>query len=369
MLEEFGVPNETEGVLGIQVFNALRGYAEPSTFEIPSEELDGVRLRLGVLPDQYLDLRALGAAQVEHLLSGLNRAVPFHERVEAALERERTEFRFASRPMAALIGWRATSISRREPIAEWDWADMEAEYARVTGLREEVHAALDRQAAVLSVGLPELIEDRAATHTFVVAPAQRPMVVIRGEVGTPGIYTTEHGEPPRAEIDNWIERVSRVPAALFDAIEEPLGLLAAARALEPSWRRFTLGWAVLERLAGNVGSLLDDQIVVEQRHRPSCGADLTDRKPGARQRLEELIRVLHLREADDLVDELNRVNKVRGRSHGGHIANGLDLLAPERLASAILRGIVADPGRVAHLIQDESTADHGGKPQASSETG
>jgi hypothetical protein len=347
MLDEFGLPSETEGVLGIQIFKASRGYAEPTLFEASGAGLNGVRLRLGVLPDEYLQLCALAGAQVRNLLSGVGRdAVPFADRLQSSLDRVRAEFQFATRPMAALLGWRATSIRRREPLAEWDWVDFAEEHARGEEVREEVHAALDRVSAVLSLGLGQLLEDRVATHTFWIAPNQRPVRVLREEGGSLEEFTTSHASPPRGEIEQWIHQVSRVPPALYDLIVEPLGLLAAARALEPSWRRFTLGWAVLDRLARNVGKRFDDQIVVDQRKCRSCGADVTARKPGVRQRVEELMRVLDLPELDHLVAELKRVNDVRGDSHGGDLPDGSELLAPERLASVILRAIVDDPGRV-----------------------
>jgi hypothetical protein len=347
MLEEFGVPSDLEGVLGMQIFKASRGYAEPSLFEASGAGLDGARLRLGVLPDEYLELRAIGGAQAENLLTGLGRAaVPYADRVKAALDRVKAEFEFGGRPMAVLVGWRATSIRRREPLGGWDWVDLVAEHARGRALHEELHAALDRVAAALSLGLGQLLEDRVATHTFWVAPDQGPVRVLREAVGGVEVSTLDRGASPRGEIEDWIQKVAGVPPAVHDAIVEPLGLLAAARALEPSWRRFTLGWAVLERLAGNVGAGFDDQIEVQQRTCPSCGADITERIPSPRLRLEALMRVLALPDADDLADELRRVNKVRARSHAGDIPDGFDLLAPERLASVILEAIVADPGRV-----------------------
>jgi hypothetical protein len=347
MLDKFGVPSETEGVLGIQIFKASRGYAEPGLFEASGAGLDGVRLRLGVLPDEYLQLRALGGAQAVNLLSGLGHdAVPFADRFESILDQVRTEFQFATRPMGTLLGWRATSIHRREPFAEWDWVDFEVVHARGVVLRKEVHAALDRLAAAVSLGLGHLIEDRVETHTFWIAPDRRPVRVLRGEVGTPEVFTMGDAGPPRGDIEEWIQLVSRVPPALYDLIVEPLGLLAAARALEPSWRRFTLGWAVLERLAGNVGAKFDDQVEVEQRTCRSCGEDISARTPGPVQRLEALVRALGLPKPDDLAGELRRINSLRGRSHGGYIPDGADLLAPEGLASTILRRIVSDPGRV-----------------------
>lgn len=80
-----------------------------------------------------------------------------------------------------------------------------------------------------------------------------------------------------------------------------------------------------------------------QRACPSCGAEITERTPGPVQRLQALVRALGLPEPDDLAAELRRINNLRGRSHGGHIPDGVDLLAPERLASTILHGIVSDP--------------------------
>jgi hypothetical protein len=347
MLDKFGVPSETEGVLGIQVFKASRGYAEPGLVEASGAGLDGVRVWLGVLPDEYLQLRALGGAQLQNVASGFDRApVPFANRFQSILDQERAEFQFATRPMAALLGWRATSIRRREPLGGWDWVDLAEEYARGVELREGVHAALDRVAAALSLGLGQLLEDRMATHTFWIAPDRQPVVVLRGEAGSVEVFTTSHAGSPHGEIEEWIQRVSRLPPTVYDLIEEPLGLLAAARALESGWRRFTLGWAVLERIAGNVGARFDDQVAVEQRTCPSCGAGITERTPGPVQRLKALVHALGLPEPDDLAAELSRINNLRGRSHGGHIPDGADLLAPERLASTILHGIVSDPERV-----------------------
>jgi hypothetical protein len=175
---------------------------------------------------------------------------------------------------------------------------------------------------------------------------QPPVVVIRGMAGSAELTVTSKDELPRPEIEEWIEKASRVSPTLYDAISEPLGLLAAARARESGWLRFTLGWAVLERLAANVGSVFDGQIVVEQRRCQSCGADITDRRPTLRPRLEKLVHELALPQARDLTNELARINNLRGRSHAGEIPDGSDLLAPERLAAAILKGIVSEPTRV-----------------------
>jgi hypothetical protein len=209
-----------------------------------------------------------------------------------------------------------------------------------------VHASLDHSAARLSLGLSEFLGDRVATQTFWVAPGLRPVVVLREAVGTASVYQTEDGAPPIRELQERIEQMTRVPSTVNEAIVEPLGLLATARGLEPSWRRFTLGWAALERLARNVGARFDDSVVVEQRLCPSCGADVTDRTPSPRRRLEALLRALELPDADALAAELLRINELRGRSHGGDLPDGTDLVAPERLASTILRSIVDDPGRV-----------------------
>ena len=278
MLHELGVPSELEGLVSIQVFKAGRGYADSASFEVSEDQLDGAHLRIGDLPDEYLRVRALGGAQLDAHLCGITGGgMPLAARVEGVFERDRTEFPFRSRPMAMLLGWRETRVRRREPVDGWDWVDLAAEHERGVELRREVHARLDRLAAALSIGLGDLIEDRVATHHFWVAPGETPVVVIRGVAGSAEAHVRSHAAFPRAEVEEWIERISGLPPTLSDALSESLRLLATAGATERSWLRFTLGWAALERLASEIGSTLDDQIVVEQRRCHSCGADVTER--------------------------------------------------------------------------------------------
>src|ERR1039457_2665230 len=70
MLAELGVPNDLEGIVGIQVFKARRAYAEPSAFGIAGRGLDGVHLLLGELPDAYIEARILDTALREAILMG-----------------------------------------------------------------------------------------------------------------------------------------------------------------------------------------------------------------------------------------------------------------------------------------------------------
>jgi hypothetical protein len=325
------------------LFKASRGHTGSEIFDLSSRQLDGARLRLGPAPDEYLRLRGLLAAQLEDILSGFK---DFDARLERATDRERRNFQFANRPMALLIGWRKTTVRRRRPLDGWDWVDLVHEHQRGVELREAIHQELDRLAAALAVGLGEFLEDRVATHRFWIAPKRSPVVVIRESVGSVEVFQVSEASLPRTRVEEWIDRVSRLPEGLSAAIAEPLNLLAASKVIEPSWLRFTFGWAALERLATELGSRFDDKIVVEQRRCPSCGADVTDRRPTIRPRLHALMGALDMPGQRDLKAELARINRVRGRSHVGEIPEGTDLLAPERLASGIVRTVIENPGKI-----------------------
>jgi hypothetical protein len=343
MLQELGVPSDLEGLVGVQLFKASRGHAGSEMFEVSSRQLDGARLRLGLAPDEYLQLRGLLAAQLEDILSGFK---DFDARLERANERERRNYEFAKRPMALLIGWRETAVRRRRPLDDWDWVDLVHEHRRGVELREAIHRELDCLAAALAVGLGEFLEDRVATDSFWTAPKCLPVVVIRESVGSAEAFQVSEASFPRTQAEEWIDRISQLPEALSAAIAEPLNLLAASKAIEPGWLRFTFGWAALERLATELGSRFDDKIVVEQRRCPSCGADVTDRRPTIRPRLHALMGALEMPDEHNLKSELARINGLRGRSHVGEIPEGTDLLAPERLASGIVRAAIEDPGRI-----------------------
>jgi hypothetical protein len=104
MFAALGVPERLEGFVGVQLFKAGRGYAEPVKAEAPAVGLDGAVLHLGELPDDYVQLRARSMAQLDALLSRFTAdTTRFEDRLNAAIERERTEFQFDKRPMAILI--------------------------------------------------------------------------------------------------------------------------------------------------------------------------------------------------------------------------------------------------------------------------
>jgi hypothetical protein len=180
MLTALGVPETLEGFVGVQLFKTGRGYAEPVKSEAPALGLDGAVLHLGELPDDYVQLRARTMAQVDAILSRLTAdTTPFPDRLSTAIERERAEFERDKRPMAILIGWRATAVRRRSPIDKWDWVDLRAEYERGLALRNEVHDALGRVAAAISLRFPELLEDWVDTRSCWIAPKRDPVVVPR----------------------------------------------------------------------------------------------------------------------------------------------------------------------------------------------
>jgi hypothetical protein len=351
MLTALGVPETLEGFVGVQLFKTGRGYAEPVKSEAPALGLDGAVLRLGELPDDYVQLRARTMAQADAILSRLTAdTTPFPDRLSAAIERERAEFERDKRPMAILIGWRATAVRRRSPSDKWDWVDLRAEYDRGLALRNEVHDALGRVAAAVSLRFPELLEDWVDTRSFWIAPKQDPVVVPRlGAGGSVEVFATS-GEPfPPREMEQWTETFARLPPDVYDAVGDPLRLLAAARAEQSGWLRFTLGWAVLETLAANVGSAFDSQIAVEQRRCPNCGHEISSRNPTLRPRLRHLINALDLPEPERLAGELKRLNRTRGRSHVGVIPEESEARAPERLAAQILEAVVSSPDRIPPL--------------------
>ena len=344
MLSELGVPDDLEGIVGIQVFKARRSYAEPSSLSLAGRDLDGAQLLCGELPNAYIEARILDEALRNAILMGtVGAGKPLEEHFRLVRERDQREKLWRSRPMAVLVGWQSTAVRRRASDGAYGWADIAAEHHRGLVLRAKLHAALGRLAVGLGLELGEALMDRVASHSFWVAPTRSPVIVL-GEFSGSADVTTGSMDPfPSAEVDEWARKFRAVPASLYQAIEEPLDLLAAARATEPNWTRFTLGWGALERLATNVGSKFDNKIPVEQRFCDRCGAAITGRKPGPRQRLEALIDALALPAGPSLKVELARVNGVRGKSHVGKIPEGAELVSPEKLAEQVLRAIVASP--------------------------
>lgn len=147
---------------------------------------------------------------------------------------------------------------------------------------------------------------------------------------------------PRSETESWIGTISSSPPWLYETLAEPLQLIAAAKATEGSWVRFTLGWAALERVATNLGSRFDNSIPVEQRRCQNCGHPMTARKPTIIRRLVALANAVGL----SLREELNRINRVRGRSHVARLPEGAEAAEPERLAGLIVQRIIADPSQI-----------------------
>ena len=347
MLTELGVPDDLEGIVAIQVFKAGRAYATPSSLDMAGRGLDGAHLLAGELPDAYIQARILEAALRQAILMGtLGAGKPLEEHLRAAQERDTSDNLWRSRPMAVLVGWRATAVRQRTPVGEYDWADLGAEHQRGLELRAELHGAVGRLAVGLRLELGELLMDRVASHSFWVAPSHPPVIVLGEFIGSVEVTTGSTKSFPREEVEEWARELAAIPASLYDAIEEPLDLLAAARAIEPNWTRFTLGWGALERLATNVGSRFDSQITVEQRACERCGAPITSRRPGPRQRLLALVNALALPNSSDLAEELARLHDIRGASHGGTIPDGADLVSPERLAEQILRAIVTEGEKI-----------------------
>ena len=347
MLSELGVPDDLEGIVGIQVFKARRSYARPSGLNVVGRELDGAHLLCGELPDAYIEARILDLALRDAILMGtVGAGKPLEEHFRSVRERDQSENLWRSRPMAVLVGWRSTAVRRHTSDGEYGWADIAAEHERGLVLRAELHGALGRLAIGLGLELGEALMDRVASHSFWVAPRRSPVIVL-GEFSGSADVTTGSTDPfPSEEVDEWARKLGAMPAPLYHAIEESLDLLAAARATEPNWTRFTLGWGALERLATNVGSTFDDKIAVEQRSCNQCGATVTARKPGPRKRLEALVDALSLPAGPSVKAELARVNRVRGASHVGKIPEGAGLVSPEKLAEQILRAIVAAPTAV-----------------------
>jgi hypothetical protein len=114
VLHELGVPGQLEGIVCVQVFKAVREYGDSATFDVSGTDVDGARLRLGRLPDEYLRLRARLSAQRDAILSGITgHKMRFDARIDEAIERERRD------SSSALGQWRCSlDGERRRSAAE-----------------------------------------------------------------------------------------------------------------------------------------------------------------------------------------------------------------------------------------------------------
>jgi hypothetical protein len=341
MLEQLGVPDSFEGLVGIQIFKTRRWHLEPAIFQVAGPKLDGASLRVGELEDAYLQARALDAAWRKHILLwtvGAAKSLDAHLAEEMA--GVRTDQTLQSRAFATLVGWRTESLPLASEADDPTWAPNEL--ARGVQLRTELHLAIGRLAAVLAVGLGDLILDRVAQHSFWVAPSRDPTIVL-GEFSASCDLSAPSSSPfPRSEVENWIASISSSPPWLYETLAEPLELIAAAKATEGDWVRFTLGWAALERIAISLGSRFDNSIMVEQRRCDNCGHPVTARKPTVIPRLVAVANAVGL----PVRNELTRINRVRGRSHIGRLPEGAEAAEPERLAGLIVQRIIADPNRI-----------------------
>lgn len=278
MLERLGVPDQFEGIVGIQVFKSRRWYPEPAVFEVRGPGLDGACLRVGEVEDAYLQARTLDAAWRKHiLLWTVGAAKSLDEHLAEEIEEARADQLLQSRAFATLVGWRTEPLPQASDPN--DPSSASDELARGVRLRTELHLAIGRLGAALALGLGDAIMDRIAGHSFWVSPSRDPTIVL-GEFSASGDLSVPSSLPfPRAEVESWITAISSFPLWLYEALVEPLELIAAAKATEGSWVRFTLGWAALERLATNLGSRFDNSITVEQRRCQNCGHLITARKP------------------------------------------------------------------------------------------
>jgi hypothetical protein len=341
MLEQLGVPDSFEGLVGIQVFATRRWHSEQANFEVAGQGLGGACLRIGEIEDAYLRARALDAAWRKHiLLWTVGAAKPLDEHLAEELEAVRADETLQSRPFSTLIGWREERLPSTGEAD--DPTEASSELARGVRLRAELHQAIGRLGAALAVGLEDVILDRIAQHSFWVTPSRDPAIVL-GEFSASGEVSARSSLPfPRSEVERWIETLSSSPPWLHEALAQPLELIAAAKAAEESWVRFTLGWAALERIATSVGSQLDNSITVDQRHCDNCGHPVTDRKPTVLPRLNAVASAVGL----SIQDELKRINRVRGRSHIARLPEGSEVMQPERLAGLIVERIIADPSQI-----------------------
>ncbi len=113
MLTELGVPNDLEGIVGIQVFKARRSYAAASGLSVAGRDLNGAYLLCGELPDAYIEARILDSALRDAILMGtVGAGKPLKEHFRAVRERDLSENQWRSRPMAAGGGSGASGHSQ-----------------------------------------------------------------------------------------------------------------------------------------------------------------------------------------------------------------------------------------------------------------
>ena len=236
MLEQLGVPDSFEGLVGIQIFKTRRWHLEPAIFQVAGPSLDGACLRVGELEDAYLQARALDAAWRKHiLLLTVGAAKSLDAHLAEEMNEVRTDQTLQSRAFATLVGWRTESLPYASEADDPAWAS--DEHARGVRLRTELHLAIGRLGAVLAVGLRDVILDRVAQHSFWVTPSRDPTIVL-GEFSASADLSAPSSLPfPRWEVENWLRSISSSPPWLYETLAEPLELIAAAKATEGTWVR------------------------------------------------------------------------------------------------------------------------------------
>lgn len=343
MLSGLGLPTDLEGIVCIQTFTTARKYAQGASLALRCSDTDDARLHFGPSPIDHAQLHAVQAAQRQSVLTGFAK----YEEQLASIVEEGVRLPWVSDPTVLLVGWCRRRVGRRSPLAEWDWVDLLAEWDDGSEAAGIVHEALAREAAALRLRFPDLIGRQVSGDAFWLAPGEPPAVVLgQLQAGGADLIVLSTGGPPEQELDEWVTLMRAVPTEIWEVLETVLGLLAQAHS-SAGWLRFTLGWAALERLAGEFGKLFDTDVEVQQRTCGACGEPVTERRPGMKQRVVALARRLPLDSTEEFERELARLNRLRGATHGGTLPAPEDAAGPERLAGQLVHAIIENPECIA----------------------
>ena len=176
MLEQLGVPDSFEGLVGIQVFKTRRWHPEPAIFQVAGPRLDGACLRVGQLEDAYLQARALDAASRKHiLLWTVGAAKSLDEHLAEEMEEARADQTLQSRAFATLVGWRTEPLPHVTEAHDPMWAADElargVRSAQNSTWRSDAGSGPDGWARGRHHG-------QVAQHSFWIAPGRDPTIVL-----------------------------------------------------------------------------------------------------------------------------------------------------------------------------------------------